>query len=72
MMQYSPNLSDEWESKLSEIIDDSYYDYEEDEYINDVDIRTFKDEGILTRDRGLVVRLGNAKIHITIQAYSRR
>lgn len=75
MMQYSPNLADEWENKLRELIDDSYYDYDEDEYTDeydDVKIETFKEAGILTRDRGLVVSLDGKEIHITIQAYERR
>ena len=75
MMQYSPNLTNEWENKLRELIDDSYYDYDEDEYTDeydDVQIETFEEAGILTRDRGLVVYLDGKKIHITIQAYERR
>lgn len=75
MMQQSKELAKEWESKLMEIIDDSYYDFDFDEYTDeyaDVVIETFEEAGVLTTDKGVVVSLDGKKIYITIQAYERR
>ena len=75
MMTHDENLAIEIEDILRDmIINNSNLEAEEgDEMISELDnIRTFSEAGLLTRDRGLVLRFNNAEVNITIQAYSER
>ena len=52
-------------TELQDIIAEALYDAEE-FFDNSLSIRTFEEEGVLTYNKGLVVKCGNKKFHVTI------
>ena len=73
-MRENESLAREMELTLMQLsVDNSNLEGDEDddlvfEDLNDV--MSYEDAGMLTRDKGIVVRLGRGTVHLTIQAYS--
>ncbi len=56
------------ESEVVDLISESLYFYdEENEIEGGVDIRTYDEVGMLTNNKGLVVKIGKKKFQITVR-----
>lgn len=54
------------EEELEEFLTQAIEDFADDNEVPRLRIHTFEESGVLTRNRGLVVRIGDAEFQITI------